>query len=115
MIVVEPAQAVSGQAGIALAGVVEDDVEPHVHAPVVSSGDQLGHLLGSTLGLQCVRSVHRAPHQRHVAPVVVLWVERVHGHQLDHVHADAGNVIEVLDAPTERSAEAANVQFVDHR
>ena len=63
----------------------------------------------------CVRPVHRAPDQRHVAPVVVGWVERMHRHQLDHVDPEVGEIRKLLDAAGERLAEAADVQLVDDR
>ena len=46
---------------------------------------------------------------------ILLWHALLMLDQRPMFSGSAGNVIEVLDAPTERSAEAANVQFVDHR
>ncbi len=82
---------------------------------LVHRGDEVGQLLGGAVGLGGERAVHRAPHQRHVAPVVVRRVERVHRHQLDHVDAERGDVVEPLDHPGERAVEAAHVGLVDHR
>ena len=77
---------------VTFTGVVEHHIQPHVASVGMSGGDQLGQLSAARIGAACVLPVHRSPHQRHVAPVVLGRVERVHRHQLDHVDPQVGEV-----------------------
>ncbi len=100
---------------LVLARVVEHDVDPDVHAAPVRCADQLGQLLRRPGRVLCVVPMDRAPHQRHVPPVVGTVVEGMHRHQLDDVGSDRRHVIEVVDAAPIRAAESLHVEFVDHR
>ena len=59
--------------------------------------------------------MHGAPHDRHVAPVVVGGVERMDRHQLDHVDAELAQVRQPLDRAGERAGEPADVHLVHDR
>src|SRR3954447_4641915 len=112
--VVEAAQRERGLGHLTFARVVEHHVEPDLHLVPVRGGHELGELLGRVVSVR-VRPVDRPPDDRHVAPVVVGVVERVHGHQLDDVDAQIGDVRQALGASVERRAEPPNVHFVDDR
>src|SRR4051794_22259840 len=74
-----------------------------VHRPYADGNDaaaELAEFRGRVVPIG-VRAVHRTPDDRHVAPVVVGVVEGVHGHQLDHVDAEVGDVRQTLRASVE--------------
>ena len=138
--VVEPAPAEGGAALVALAGVVEDDVEDHLDARLV---ERLHHRLELAHGVARARlgrvgGLGREERDRLVAPEVperlpgqqvrarvVALLELGHRHQLDRGHAQLLQVGDLLDQPAEGAGvrdagarvagEAADVQLVDDR
>ena len=96
---------------ILLGRVVEHDVEPHLHVVVVSGRDQIAQF---GVGIVAVRVllVHRAEHERHVAPVVALvGIELVDRQQLDHRHAQCCQPRQLGDEAGERARLGGGATF----
>ena len=134
-------QAPPGQhrpAGVALTGVVVDDVEQHLDAGRVQVGDHGAELVhrADRVGAGCVAGVHGEEAERVVPPVVHraapgqvgLVDDGVHGEQLDAGHAEPGQVgdrrrvsqpgvgaAQVLGDSGQAAGQALDVRLVDHR